>query len=441
MELQLLYYRVSTCTLIFILFFVYRYVYGFSIQRIKKWIIVAGLLGFVLSFLGKTGESYDELLILYAVIVSHLLLFLVVPKKRFRHIFWFWPLVFTVLLPYGLLSMLVQVIFGNLENDLYESIKSFVGDITTLVIMLLVWKLDGKYHFTKRIKKIERYIIGITSTFLGILTFGITDNGFLLHIDIYPKIILWILIAAYILIVYIMIRMLIQGNTAQFYLEISRLNEKYIEEEVRHFEAYKKMQEETRKLRHDMKNHLACIKILMDQEKSEELKNYIEELNLEVAKLDVDVQTNNSMVDAIISSKKERAKEKGIMFAMEGNLLNAADIKAIDWCKIFANALDNAIEALEELHDKYDRTVYISIKQNTNFLLISFENACKYGVIQKNGKIVSRKIDQDNHGFGIDNIKSAVGNYGGDVHINWIQKEDIWQFTLEILLPLNLNKM
>lgn len=433
--LQFLYERISIFFLILVLFLVHRYVYGFSIQRIKKWMVVAILLGFLLSFLRKPNEAYDELLVLYTIIVTHILLFLVVPKKRFRHMFWFWPLIFTALLPYGLLSMLVQVTFGKIENDLFRNIESFLGDIITIGILLLIWKLDNKNHFTKRIKKTERFIIGITSTFLGILTLGIADNGFLLHIDIYPKIILWILIAAYILIVCIMIRMLIQGNTAQFYLEISRLNEKYIEEEVRHFEAYKKMQEETRKLRHDMKNHLACIKILVDEEKREEVKNYIEELHLEVGKLDSDVQTNISMVDAIISSKKERAKEKGIKIEIDGKLPNANNIKAIDWCKIFANALDNAIEALEELNEQYDKTVYISMKQNTNFLLISWENLCKEVAIQKDGKIFSRKKDQDNHGFGIANIKSAVENYGGDVHINWIQNEDIWKFTLEILLP------
>lgn len=437
-QFQLIYFKISLPLIIVVLLLIYKYVYGFSVQRIKKWIPIVIAISILISGFFITEESL-EINLLSVLLLFEMLLFLAVPKRRFRHMFWIWPLICTAILPSGFLILVYVAIFGNAESNLLELVETLLGDAITFGILVVLWKLDSKNHFTRRIRSMERFVIGITSSFLTIVIMGVEGGEFISKFGKYALIINWIAIGAYILIIYIMIQMLIQGNSAQFYLESSKLNEKYIEEEVKHFEAYKKMQEETRKIRHDMKNHLACIQILLDDNKQEELGTYIKDLSVEVAKLEMEQQTNNSMVDAIISSKKKTAQDQGIVIVCEGDISSINYVKAIDWCKIFANAIDNAIEALISLEKKADRALFINIKQNSNFVLISFRNKCNRPPKRIGNKIISLKEDCANHGFGIDSIMQTVQSYHGDTNIVWEPEDEIWNYTLEILLPIKIT--
>lgn len=49
-----------------------------------------------------------------------------------------------------------------------------------------------------------------------------------------------------------------------------------------------------------------------------------------------------------------------------------------------------------------------------------------------NKEFKTRKLDKENHGFGMENIKSVINGYNGEVKIEW---QD-YKFVLYISIPI-----
>lgn len=139
------------------------------------------------------------------------------------------------------------------------------------------------------------------------------------------------------------------------------------------------------------------------------------------------INTGNIALDAILSSKKELAESKGIKFITKLQIPENLAIKPDDISIIFGNALDNAIEA-NEIVPENDR--YIEVKLLYDKLLFcKISNSC---MPLGNKEFKTRKLDKENHGFGMENIKSVINGYNGEVKIEW---QD-YKFVLYISIPI-----
>ena len=186
-----------------------------------------------------------------------------------------------------------------------------------------------------------------------------------------------------------------------------------------------------------MKNHLLCMCELYNNKDFESLGDYLYDLSNAVININKELFIGNDIADAIINEKNEIAKSFGIEINIEGTLSGIENIAPIDMCTIFANALDNCIEALKEL--KLDKPVIkVLAKKNKNFLLISFINPVEEEVIINEAKSVeTSKLDKDNHGFGIKNIRLAAQKYGGDINASVVNDIDFGKaFRLEVMLNI-----
>ena len=103
----------------------------------------------------------------------------------------------------------------------------------------------------------------------------------------------------------------------------------------------------------------------------------------------------------------------------------------MDMCSIFANALDNAIEAASSCEAPH---ISLNIKRTDKFFVIKITNSASKKIDAE--KLLSSsgytsKKDKDHHGFGLMNVRRAV-----EVH-NGILKADSQadSFTLSIMLP------
>ncbi|TCO72190.1 sensor histidine kinase [Marinisporobacter balticus] len=430
-----IYEKISYPFTVFEICMIYRYIYGFSIQKVRKVILAAILMVFVLGLFMPSTEKGTELALTVTVFLCMAVFFLSVPKKRLRQMLWIFPSLAAGIVPVSMLWLFFRIFMSNSSGLADVNPFDIIGDIFLLVFLLILYYLDKKYHFTRCIKRNERFSICITSFFIVTVSLIFVEGNIVSVFGKYTSITVlgvWIGLA---LLLWIMIKMLIKGTYAQYYMEINKNNEKIIEMQMQHFETYKKTQEEIQKMRHDMKNHLACMKILLDAGKEEELKAYLEEMIETVSWLSPNIQTNIDIVDAIIGSKYQEAKAFNISIQVDGKLSFATNVKAIDWCKIFANAIDNGMEALRKLEDKENKILTITIEKSSNFVLIRFENQCKSQVKIENRNVHSHKEDPENHGFGLENIRSAVKNYSGDMNLFCQEKKGDWYFITEVLIP------
>lgn len=139
------------------------------------------------------------------------------------------------------------------------------------------------------------------------------------------------------------------------------------------------------------------------------------------------INTGNIALDAILSSKKELAESKGIKFITKLQIPENLAIKPDDISIIFGNALDNAIEA-NEMVPENDRYIEVSLLYD-NLLICKISNAC---MPLGNKEFKTRKLDKENHGFGMENIKSVINGYNGEVKIEWHD----YKFVLYISIPI-----
>ena len=112
----------------------------------------------------------------------------------------------------------------------------------------------------------------------------------------------------------------------------------------------------------------------------------------------------------------------------DGRLIDFMD--AIDIYTIFENALDNAIESVEEISAAEKRIIHVKIYQKQLLLLIQFENYYEDHLAWEDGRLKTIKADPQNHGFGLKSIEYTVKKYQGSIKVT--PGED--RFTLTILI-------
>ena len=202
---------------------------------------------------------------------------------------------------------------------------------------------------------------------------------------------------------------------SKHYQELTKYQEVHIEAELEHFQQYQQAQEETSRFRHDIRNNLLCVSDMLQQGRTEEAEQYLKDLLKITDKSTKGYVTGDEMLESIIGVKARVMEQNNIRFSLDGVLAGGLPWKPMDICNVFANALDNAIEACQKVAPE-KRHISMNIKSTPQFWMVSIENAVAEAVdtsklFQKNGGYTS-KSNADRHGIGTYNMKHTVESYG-----------------------------
>ncbi len=223
------------------------------------------------------------------------------------------------------------------------------------------------------------------------------------------------------------------ARISDYYRERTHYQETYLQAELAHFQQYKQAQEETRRFRHDIRNNLLCMNEMLRSGRTEEAAEYLENLLDTADTLSAKYVSGDEILDCILSAKAEVMAQKGIAFQLDGVLAGGLPWKPIDICSVFANALDNAIEACEQLPPK-QRQITMKLKATPQFWFVRIENPVIRNVdisrlFQPKGGYTS-KSSSDRHGIGTYNMKHTAESYGGILKAECRDR----QFVLEIMI-------
>ncbi len=210
--------------------------------------------------------------------------------------------------------------------------------------------------------------------------------------------------------------------------------ENYLNAELEYIEQYKNKQTETRAFRHDIINNLSLMDMMMKDGKNEDAKQHLEGLLENVSALSPEFVTGDEMLDCIVAMKAGRMKEKDIDFTLDGIADGGLHMKPMDICRVFANALDNAIEAVEGLKEGTKKQISMQIKRTEQFFVVRISNTTSGKVnVEKlvSGAGYSSKKDYEHHGFGIRSIVQAVESYDGMTKFESTDGE----FTISVMIP------
>ncbi len=184
----------------------------------------------------------------------------------------------------------------------------------------------------------------------------------------------------------------------------------YVEEAKAHYDK-------TKSFRHDIKNHIAVVKELLQHGETQQALNYIGDMEEMTGELSFPCSTNNPVADILLGNKLCIAKSMGITVSCPLVLPYPCHIRDIDFCIILSNALDNAIYACRMLDSNAEKYIRVAGRIQGDFLLLEVENSFRG----------SRSFKK---GTGLSDIKAVAEKYHGTMSIRTQAKV----FNLSVLL-------
>lgn len=177
--------------------------------------------------------------------------------------------------------------------------------------------------------------------------------------------------------------------------------------------------------RHDYRHHIQAMKIHAANGEYEEIRQYLDMLDVDLTNVETVVKTGNRTADAILNSKLSLAAEKEITVKAEAKIPVSLTVSELDLCIIIGNLLDNAIDACMELPAS-ERLIRIYMEMKGNYLYLSLLNTAGG---RKKRSFQSHK--GKGHGLGLGRIDATVKKNGGYV----TRASEDNAFSTEILLP------
>ncbi len=322
--------------------------------------------------------------------------------------------------------ILIELFVKDFDRVMVLNISSLIFNIAALILLRTLQK-NHKNQIRNSIKLIPKrlYImILIVLIIIGELCgnmavegdeafFGNKINSFLTAVTI-------------ILFLVIIISFVFSSISRQYYESISGIMEKQMIDQVEHYKKINKLTDDLREFRHDYKNHMVCLQATLEKKQLDEALDYVKSITKQEIIDANKFSSGNQIADSILSEKSESSANIGTQIKFSGFISD--EIAAVDLCAMLSNALDNAIEACEKLSsaDSAVITVKCAVVQNVQVIKLSNPNPDN-----KNSTETS-KLDKENHGFGLYNIRRTVEKLGGEMRI----PKQFPEFVLELEFPI-----
>lgn len=192
------------------------------------------------------------------------------------------------------------------------------------------------------------------------------------------------------------------------------------EMQEKYYEALLKKEEETRKYRHDLNNHLVCLHGLAQEEHARKVADYIEGMQKQTAFIQKkSFITGNKVLDSLINHY-DSIIGQDTKLTVSGRVEDELQISDADLCTIFGNLLQNAAEGVMQVRDG-EKFIQVEFEQGREYLRIRIENSTVFpgNDISQTKKffLETEKGDKRNHGIGLGNVQETAKRYHGKVHV------------------------
>ena len=162
-------------------------------------------------------------------------------------------------------------------------------------------------------------------------------------------------------------------------------------------------------------------------------KEVLRDIAREVNVYDTHVTTGNDALDTILTETTLLGEREQISLAsiVDGEAL--AFISPTDLYVLFGNALENAFEAVRKLDDPEKRNISLLVRRVANMASIHIENYFSGEIVYDTyGKIMSSKMNREEHGYGVRSMRQIVEKYGGTMTLS----AEGQTFSVNMLIPI-----
>lgn len=296
-----------------------------------------------------------------------------------------------------------------------------------MVFIALLWY--GVYQlFYKKIRTLRDYATTRVWILLDIISCGsLLLTGYIIvttsnQMQLYSIPIIMISLLTEVGILYLTAYMAESSHTA--------VENENLKNQQHYYEELEQNQLEIRKLRHDMNNHIGTISAYLEADRIEEARQYFSELTKTV-RSSGKVFCSNNLVNTVINNKYQQAESLSIDTFFHIDLDNMIPMSDVELCSLFANTLDNALEACSQISDPSLRKIELKARCKNNFFSYQISNSYIGEVKKSSGRYLSSKEHPKEHGLGLMSVDDIVKKHNGTLEIN----AENHIFTLTCILP------
>ncbi len=365
--------------------------------------------------------------VIYGIIASLVLIFNMGGKKKKKA-----GLIVLSYIGIGVIDMILAVVciaifrldMDRIDNSIWVGIG--INSIS-LILFLFVWLLlyIKKIRFTTiQIKKyLPIYLLAGFALSLYLTSAQLMGMGE--RVLSYRYILMFGLTLSSLVMV-ILCALLLVNSTKNAHLEReAEIQANLLKTQKEYYTMLLLKENATKAFRHDIKHHVYCLRKLCQEDKYEELKAYLQDLDGEVDKFLPKVDTGNQLITALVNNIFSKFPDVNLEW--RGKLPNEVRISSIDLCTIFSNLLTNAFEATCKCEIKQ---VEVKVKFLESTLMIVITNHIDHSPKKHKGEFISDKTGEG-HGFGLQNVKRCVEKNNGSYSV----LEEKNTFTTKVILP------
>lgn len=228
------------------------------------------------------------------------------------------------------------------------------------------------------------------------------------------------------LIMYFVVQQMSKDNQTKLEYELMKEKEKYSKESM---EIIKRSNEELREFKHDLKNYLLPLQEAMETMPQSEMVKVWEKINQKIEDVQTLIQTGNSYVDSMINTKITLARSEKV--DVKCTILSKIEgIDDLEFCTVFGNLMDNAIEAERKVTEK--KEIIIFVEEKMGYLRLEIQNKIEKSVLNENSSLNTTKKDTSSHGIGHKSVKRTMEKVGGA--LKYYETGDL--FCAEAVFPI-----
>ena len=311
------------------------------------------------------------------------------------------------------LSCIILELFSINYNQTY--LTKGVSVIFNIISLLLVTKLQRKRKNMIRsgLKIIpdHLYVLILVALLLSGEMFGCIPIDFE-RVKIRNNIINFSAVLIVPIFMVLIIYLLFNCISKQYFENISLLMEKQVEQQVEHYKKINKLTDDLREFRHDYKNHMICLQSLLNNKQYDEALSYVKSITNQETLDSNKFFSGNQIADAILTDKNELAQKNNCKIIFDGSVSD--EISVSNLCTILSNALDNSIEACSKIDSDETQIVDVKCVASELIQIIRVSNPN----LDNNAVTETSKADRKNHGFGLSNIRRTVERMDGQMIIS-----------------------
>jgi len=286
------------------------------------------------------------------------------------------------------------------ERGLIRAIYLIIGGFLWFIIHKMMTTFVRK---KKMLIMGKEYLVGLTVVVIAgsaFMTIRMLEN-----FEVYFNVACYAFLIQLLIIIFGMY-IVINFKDREMHLEVLKAQNEMLE---RNYRQANEFYTENAKLYHDMHHHFDAVYHMLQQGEHEQAKKYLSKMCSSNNRTQITFWSGINVLDAVLCDMNLRAKKKGIIFTVETVVLPCdLRIDSRDICSLFANLLENAIEASA-------KEVELKINKINHTLYVAISNDYIIEPIKDGKNFVTQKKDKNMHGWGTQIINQIIEKYEGNI--------------------------